>query len=259
MPRLSRIRVYPIKSLDGQDIESAGVKPGAGLAGDREYQLVDEDGRVVNSKRFGGKLMPIRARFDVKTSEGSLTGAGTPISATMSDKAENLQGWFARELGFAVRLERNKELGFPDDEDASGPTIISEATLEKVVNWFPGGTVEDMRRRFRVNLEVAGVPAFWEDSLYGGDGDARFFQIGEVRFEAVKPCARCAVPSMDPYTGEVKDRSFAKRFARLREETLPPSVEQSRFDHLYRLSVNTLIPKFEGNGLISVGDELKVL
>ncbi len=258
-PRLSRIRVYPIKSMDGRDLDSASLRSGAGLASDREYRLVDEDGRVVNSKRFGAKLIAIRASFEGNGEEVVLKGVDDSIQARLQDEAEGLGAWLSRQLGLSIRLEQGSQRGFPDDEDASGPTIVSEATLEEVADWFPGGTVEEMRHRFRANLEIAGVPAFWEDRLFGLEGEARFFEIGCARLEAVNPCARCAVPSMDSLTGQIADRGFAKQFSRRREETLPAEVERQRFDHFYRLTVNTRVPPFDGEGRIQVGDELRVL
>ena len=44
MARLERIRVYPIKSLDGIDLEAARVLGGGTLERDREFVLRDADG-----------------------------------------------------------------------------------------------------------------------------------------------------------------------------------------------------------------------
>jgi hypothetical protein len=102
---------------------------------------------------------------------------------------ETLEAWLSERLGLEVRLERDSERGFPDDLKASGPTVISRATLAEVATWFDCDEGE-MRRRFRANLEIDGVPAFWEDRLYGRDGEAVEFRIGEVILHGVKPSAR---------------------------------------------------------------------
>ncbi|NDC55027.1 MAG: molybdenum cofactor biosysynthesis protein, partial [Planctomycetia bacterium] len=51
MPTLDRITLYPVKSLDGIDVETARVLPSGALEHDRRWRLVDLDGRVVNAKR----------------------------------------------------------------------------------------------------------------------------------------------------------------------------------------------------------------
>lgn len=258
-PSLRRIRVYPVKSFDGKDLDALRINGGAGLLVDREYRFVDDGGRVVNSKRCGATLIPIRSQYDIAADELTLEAEGASVHAVLSVAPAPVEAWLSRRLGFNVHVERNAERGFPDDEEASGPTVVSESTLETVASWFPSKSVEEIRRRFRANLEIAGVPAFWEDKLLGSEGETHLFKIGPVRFEAVNPCARCVVPSLDSHSGEAPDPDFAKRFARLRAETLPEGVEPSLFDHFYRLSVNTRVPAAEDGKILSVGDPVAVL
>jgi uncharacterized protein len=70
----------------------------------------------------------------------------------------------------------------------------------------------------------------------------------------VNPCARCAVPSRHPDTGKIEDPAFAKNFAERRRESLPGWARASRFDHFYRLAVNTRIPVAQAGLTIAVGD-----
>ena len=51
MPTLDLITLYPVKSLDGVEVEEARVLPSGGLENDRRWRLVDMEGRVVNAKR----------------------------------------------------------------------------------------------------------------------------------------------------------------------------------------------------------------
>ena len=51
MPRLERLRRYPVKGLNGVDVDAAAVRPAGTLAGDREYALFDPDGDPLNGKR----------------------------------------------------------------------------------------------------------------------------------------------------------------------------------------------------------------
>jgi len=84
------------------------------------------------------------------------------------------------------------------------------------------------------------------------------FRIGDCLFDGNNPCQRCVVPPRDPFTG-INNPEFAKIFARKRQETLPSWAEKSRFNHFYRLSVNTKVPDGEAGKVIRVGDELEIL
>jgi uncharacterized protein YcbX len=170
-----------------------------------------------------------------------------------SDPGE-LAAWLSRALGRPVSVRRDDGGGFPDDEAAPGPTVISTATLEAVAAWFPGLDADSMRRRLRANIELDGVPAFWEDRLYGAAGTVVRFHIGTVAFEGTNPCQRCVVPSRDPLTGEVTP-AFSKHVAERRAATLPAWAERTRFDHFYRLAVNTRAPLAAGH-TIRTGDPL---
>ena len=51
MPRLARIALYPIKSLDPISVDAADLLPCGALKHDRQFALVDVAGRFVNGKR----------------------------------------------------------------------------------------------------------------------------------------------------------------------------------------------------------------
>jgi uncharacterized protein YcbX len=155
-------------------------------------------------------------------------------------------------------LRRNGEVGFPDDLDCPGPTVISTATLSEVASWFKPLDTAQLRLRIRANLEIGGVPPFWEDRLYGVKGSLVRFRIGECLFDGNNPCQRCVVPPRDPFTG-ANIPEFAKVFARKREEKLPEWAEKSRFNHFYRLAVNTIVPADQAGKMVRVGDPVEVI
>ncbi|MGB2669257.1 MAG: hypothetical protein WAO11_00940, partial [Candidatus Acidiferrum sp.] len=96
--------------------------------------------------------------------------------------------------------------------------------------------------------------AFWEDQLFGeSDTSVVRFKIGDIAFEGSNPCARCPVPSRDSYTGAA-DAGFQKRFSELRRAQLPAWAPEARFDHFYRLAVNTRVPSTECGKLLRVGN-----
>ena len=257
-PHLARIRIFPLKSLDGVAVDEAVVQRRSGLAGDREFCLVDENGDFVNTKRVGESLVRIRSEFDRILGEITLRVADDTVTFSLERDRGGIEEWFEKRLEKPVRLKRDRELGFPDDRAAPGPTAISTATLRAVASWFPGCDLDQARRRFRANLEIDGVPAFWEDRLLGPAGTKVPFRIGDVTIEGINPCARCNVPTRNPATGEIHDPAFAKTFARRRQETLPAWAEKSRFDHFYRLAVNTVVPESEAGKVIRVFDDVIV-
>jgi uncharacterized protein YcbX len=260
MPFIENLIVYPIKSLDGIWISQTQITAGGALSHDRELALLDENGNFVNGKRYQ-LIHKIRAKFD----EGCETVTlHAPIKGLQSrcfhlvNNIIEMEAWFSEFFGSPIRIRRNKTQGFPDDTKASGPTVISKATIEEVSSWFPSLSVQDVLKRFRPNIIVGGVPAFWEDRLFGAAETVVDFKIGGVLIRGINPCQRCVVPSRDPLTGEVLP-NFQKTFTKRRAETMPDWVATSRFDHYYRLSVNTRISSSEGGKVIRVGDEIQLI
>jgi uncharacterized protein YcbX len=272
-PTLERLSVYPVKSLDPESRDSAELGARGALSGDREFAIVDApadaphdrdsasvsgDGDYVNGKRTAA-VHRLRSSFDPDGPTLALRVQGDDEyrEFDLADRTA-LNDWLSDYFGHPVSVRREPAGGYPDDGSASGPTVVSTATLREVSSWFPGIDVDGARRRFRANLEVGGVPPFWEDRLYADRGEVVAFEIGGVRFEGVNPCARCVVPTRDPDTGETTEE-FRETFLRKREETLPEWANADRFDHFFRLMVNTRVPESEWGDEVSVGDEVRVV
>jgi uncharacterized protein len=147
-----------------------------------------------------------------------------------------LEAWLSNYFGKSVTLQENAVTGFPDDLNAPGPTIIGTATA--VANWFSDLEIAEIRRRFRTNLEIGGVPPFWEDQLYGEAKQSILFQVGAAYFAGVNPCQRCIVPTRSSLTG-LAYAAFQKQFVQKREAELPSWAARSQFNHFYKLAVNT--------------------
>jgi len=86
----------------------------------------------------------------------------------------------------------------------------------------------------------------------------RPFHIVYVQFLGVNPCQRFLVPTRDSLSG-VAYPSFQKIFIQKRQATLPEWVASSRFNHFYKLSVNTQLPKSEAGKIIRTGDKVEIL
>ncbi len=53
------------------------------------------------------------------------------------DAPEKIEKWLGEFFRFAVTLRREPQKGFPDDREAFGPTITSDAGLREIQNGFP--------------------------------------------------------------------------------------------------------------------------
>ncbi len=259
MPHLARICLYPIKSLPPVLPPQAVLLAGGALRHDREWAFFTEDGKVLNGKRTP-RIHGLRSVFHLDTGEVCLEAADTGKAGRfrLPDDHAALEAWLSGFFGQPVSVRRNPQSGFPDDMNAPGPTVISTATLEEVASWFPGLSVDSARVRFRANLEIGGVPPFWEDRLFSQPETTVAFKIGAVHFHGINPCQRCAVPPRDPETGENLP-NFSHIFRAKREETLPSWAVRARFNHFYRLAVNTRVPASEAGKRLHVGDEIVCL
>jgi len=222
--RLTDLYVYPIKSLGGIRLDRAELTD-RGLRHDRRFMLVDETRRFLTQRELPGL-----ARFDLRLRAEGLevshrarpvsplvvpfaARSGEPISTsvfswpveTVAVSAE-ADDWFSHALGRRVRLVfQPDEAHRPVDPDyARQPTdqtslsdgypylLIGQASLDDL-----NAHLDDPvpMNRFRPNLVVSGGRAYDEDRW----GE---FLVGETRFFAVKPCARCGVPGIDQATGQ---------------------------------------------------------
>jgi uncharacterized protein YcbX len=245
--------IYPIKSMDGVSVHTATIGVSGSLAGDREFAFFDEKGDFVNGKRYP-KIIQLRAKFDLGTRRVTIRHQGTATYSLDEDrrKLAEVVGGF---LGIKIALESNPAGGFPDDTDAHGPTIVSRETLSEIARWFPGLSLAQMLLRFRPSMVIGECDPFWEDRLVGPEGVPVPFSIGDVAFTGEKACRRCDVPSRDPISAAPYPR-FQRIFTARREQFFPEWGERSRFDHFYRLAVNTNVSPTEIGKAIEVGDSV---
>ncbi len=235
---LARITLFPIKSLDGIEVNDTRVLPSGSLKNDRQFAMVDAEGNFINGKR-NARVHLLRARYHLDELTVTLQHDDEKeVTFSLDGNRSELECHLSRFFGQPVMLIENHETGFPDDTESPGPTIISTATLREIASWFPDMTVDETRRRFRTNLEIDGVEAFGEDVLFGETDEIVRFRIGELLLEGINPCARCVVPSRAAETGKPTS-GFQKQFAERRRATFPQLVSTSRFDHFYRVAVNT--------------------
>jgi uncharacterized protein YcbX len=254
MPKLCRITIFPIKALDGVELTHARVHANGALENDRRWAIVDAQGRFIHGKQTAA-VHAIRANYSEQIDRAWLSAEGRAEEFRLPEDAPEAANWLSEALGLKCRLIENPAGGFPDDGDSPGPTLISTASLEATAKWFPGLSLDEMRRRIRANLEVDANEPFWEDRLADDGRRSPRFTVGPVAYRGRTICARCIVPTRDSQTGH-GDPAFPRTFVERRAEALSEWSPSEQFDHYYRLAINTIADWVGPDAVIRVGDEV---
>lgn len=257
-PVVDRITIYPVKSLDGISVQKAQIGIGGSLVHDREYAMIDSNGKFVNGKS-NARVHLLRSEIDFEREVISLRHASESAwnhFHLQKDKAA-LDEFLSAFFEMPVVIYKNMLGEFLDIPVQSGVTVLSTASLHAVGSWFNNMDIEETRKRFRATIELTAVPAFWEDKLFLEDGTAIEFKIGDVSLQGLSPRARCIVPTRHPETGEMI-HSFQKSFAQQRFANLPAWSTLDDYNHGYYLSVDCYIPPSEFGKWIAVGDEVLI-
>lgn len=257
-PVISRIRIYPIKALDPVELQEAEVGVHS-LRYDREFAMITQDQRYMNSKRTG-RVNELKAEYDLSNYRVHLSPrvGGAARSFHLINQKQELESYLKDFFGEPVSFIQNTEGQLMDIPTASSVTIVSEASLRSLQEDFSDRTMEDIRLRFRATIEITGVDAYWEENFVGEPGLGMRIKVGEIEMIGVSPRARCNVPPRDPLTG-VTDKTFIKRMMKSREKTLPQNSPIPAYGSLYHLTINTYIPETQRGKWLRVGDELKII
>ncbi|MFN8527177.1 MAG: MOSC N-terminal beta barrel domain-containing protein [Anaerolineae bacterium] len=125
------------------------------------------------------------------------------------DEGDAIAQWFSAYLGAAVRLVRFADeivravsMKHTDQPSQTGfsdgyPLLLAnESSLADLNDRLAArGKPAVPMTRFRPNIVIQGVDAWAEDTW-------KWVEIGGVRCEVAKPCARCAITTVDPLSGE---------------------------------------------------------
>ncbi len=237
LPVVGDLWIYPVKSLDGIQVDSVGFAASGSLLNDRRFCLMDTHGRLVNGKRVP-EIHRIRSRFHLDRMQVVLWTASHPEEKSFDLEPENreLEEYLGEQLSQKVFLREDAVSGFLDDSEMALITLVSQASLDQVTQWFGWQDPGQALRRFRSNIVLVGPAAFAEDELVLQPGSGSEFFLGEAMFKAQRPCARCIVPPRDPETGEAI-RLFEREFVRNRTMEYPGSLIGNAYGHAYMLSV----------------------
>lgn len=207
---------YPVKSLQGEQVEATEVGP-YGLLGDREYAIFDvATGFGLTARRrpemlFGAARLRSDGSVEITLPDGSVAADDDMLSA-----------W----LGCEVRL-RGRDQG---DRRYENP---ADTETEAAASWRPfegaDGSFHDSARarvtvlslssagawpvrRFRPNVVVDGSG---EESLVG-----RRVRLGSAVLDVTKAVARCVMVTRPQPDGIALDRDVLRRIHREHDGTL---------------------------------------
>lgn len=212
--------VYPLKSARGIALREATLSD-RGFQHDRRFMAVDLQGDMLTQRE-----VPALARIETALEGGALrlAAAGQRIAVPLGPEPgpplrvrvfkDHVEGawdlgdapaaFLARALGRPARLAYMPDAARrPVDPTRAGPDdlvgfadgfpylLASEASLEALNRALPRPVGME---RFRPNVVIRGA-APWAEDDFGA------LRVGEVPFEAVKPCSRCVIIDTDQTTG----------------------------------------------------------
>lgn len=220
---VSDLWIYPIKSCRGLAVQAFSLDD-RGPEMDRRWMLVEASGRFM-TQREHPRMGLIDVALDGSSLLVSASGMGA-LSIDMNAASDTRQcivwndaveletvsvdadRWFSDFLGVGCSLMRMP----PSTERVVDRTYSPARRLVTLADGFPMlligmGSLEQLNemlrtrgeaavpmQRFRPNIVVSNTRPHEEDEWTS-------IRIGDVPCDVVKPCARCAITTVDPRTG----------------------------------------------------------
>jgi len=238
---IASLALYPVKGLRGLVVDAFTLEAGGPAipgAGDREWLVVDADGRFLSQRQLPRMALvecrvtpralvldaPGMPRLQVPDRRSD-TGGDAALEVTVwnhvqaaTDEGPEAAAWLsqflrcdgARLVRFDRRQVRLASARYTAPHvapvlfaDAFPLLVVGEASVQDVNARLAGaGEAPIGVERFRANIVLAGIDPYAEDDIdeLWCDG-----LRGGLRLRAVKPCSRCTVPGVDPATGTATD------------------------------------------------------
>jgi uncharacterized protein YcbX len=212
--KVTSLHLHPIKGCHRIDVDEATITA-YGLAGDREWQLVDADGAFMTQRKHpqlarvqpelvdGGLRVSAEGRLGLEVATPAAADTTAPTysgDVQVGEAGDEAAAWFSDLLGEPVRLvgiAPGYDRRFPFSEagtnlgDVAPLLLVNRASYdflaERAVEPFP---IE----RFRPNVVVDHFEAWAEETW-------KTLRVGDAKVRCVMPWPRCAVPQVDQETG----------------------------------------------------------
>lgn len=262
---LSEIFIYPIKSLGGISLNEAVVEQ-RGLQFDRRMMLSDENGMFITQRDYPEMaLLKTKIINDELIVYQSVNKQSLTIQLrelNHSSRRVKVTIWDDECSALIVSDQANQFFSdilkikcslvyMPDEEKRIVDPNKKYVTDEHIVSFADGypfliigqSSLDELNRRmpkplpmnrFRTNFVFTGGEPFEEDNWSD-------FLIGEIKFKAVKPCARCVITTTDQNTAERN------------EEPLKTLATFRRFGNKVLFGMNLVA---YNTGKIKVGDQI---
>lgn len=227
---ISQMFIYPVKSCAGIEINQATLTA-TGLAFDREWMIVDQDGLFLTQRQIPHMVWitpeltshslklkaPDQSTLEIEFNQRGASRFVTVWRDTLlaDDMGDEAAAWLDQYLavpGKRFRLVRfakdakrlsskdwTKEIDAPNMfSDGFAVLVATQRSLDILNERLleQGHQAVDMLR-FRPNIVVEELDAHTEDDLSR-------IQIhspsGLIELALVKPCPRCPIPNINPYT-----------------------------------------------------------
>lgn len=176
--QVAAIRRYPVKGMAGESLRAVTVDA-RGLAWDRWYAVVDEQGRFASgkdSRRFRRR----DAVFGYAARAGPHGVTVTRDDRTWAAESAELDAHLTEVMGDPVRVLPEGRVPHQDDGAVS---LVGTASLRWCAERWGD---EPDPRRLRVNIVVETEQPFVEDTWVG-----RVLTFGSARLRVVEPTPRC--------------------------------------------------------------------
>ncbi|WP_113448817.1 MOSC domain-containing protein [Rhizobium cremeum] len=269
--KVTELAIYPLKSARAIPLQTARIEA-RGLAGDRRMMITDPSGHFITQRELpalaGLTALPSATHLKLSLDDGREMMVAPPhperrmnvaiwksiVSAAVADDSVNarLSEWFGREMklvffdGEASRSASTEwagpdsPVGFSDGYQILVTTAGSLKAINDDMAAHGEGSVG--MERFRPNIVVDCDEAWAEDGWAA-------IEIGGIRFDLVKPCARCIMTTQDQITGSREVASPMPAMGRIRM-----SGDRRVPGPLFGWNV---VPR--GEGSIAVGDAVTVI
>jgi len=211
---VSQLAIAPVKSMRLQ--RSSEIRLGRhGVVGDREFLIVDDDGKLLLTARNPGLLRiepcwePARNLLALRFPDGSVvqdvpepgTAAVTRLYGGRKIPGRVIPGPLSAALsgylGRTVHLFKRAADHFGNDDHPV--TLMSEASLHALAPKF-GGAAPDPRR-FRMTITVTGTDP-WAEHNWGGHQ----VTIADTALRVLEPVPRCVITTRNPESGTTDAR-----------------------------------------------------
>ncbi|NRP85002.1 hypothetical protein GFPCMMHI_00882 [Ensifer adhaerens] len=269
--RVSDLFIYPLKSARGIAIPSAAIDA-FGLTGDRRAMLVDPSGHFITQRELQALAQidiqpgPSNLRLKMEGKPDIIVPLPHPdnrmdvivwksaVSASVADEETNkaLSDWLKRDVkmvffdGLAKRAANPEWAG--DDtpvtfSDGYQILVTTTGSLKALnANLAAHGEGAVGMERFRPNIVIDCDEAWPEDRW-------ATIEIGGVRLDLVKPCARCIMTTQDQKTGSRDGPNPMPAMGRVRM-----SADRRVPGPLFGWNV---VPR--GEGSVKIGDAVTVI